>query len=341
MEKITLTAARKDTRFQFSDRFPAEPQEQDEKISILKIPDHLLATLISTPNELKLLSHVRRVSRHRDADLEETELAIVIGNRLPKPGRNIVHLVSLENYFLPQASRSSPYFVSLKSWEFQSEEKGSQHRFRHLLTDLNGGFQKDSPEANTLRRPRQNGNDDAELFFSQGYVPLPHHLRNGQNTLSWYRSPLLPGKNSAILPSTLFPIHAADRLLRYLTEIDMFDVSYAAAYQLGQLLALQDKAFLTTLYNWKRQQAKNQQNSTTDHLKVLFDRPTDSDLNVVPEKVKTWFEEVALLKHLPFNYLVPDPLMLPEESVRFFGRSAMVKLFQRRGFWHWGKLEFG
>lgn len=315
-EKFDLKAARSDSRLKFSDRFRLEPQEQDEQMAIIKIPDNLLAYIIPTPDELKLLTHVRHVSHSRGSELEETELAVVIGNRLPLPGRNIVHLVSLENYFLSQSSPPSPYFVSLKSWEFQCKAESSQYRFKDLLT----GLKSDSLEENTLRRPKQGGNEDAEKYLSQGYVPLPHHLRNSQKTISWYRGPLLPGQNSTSLPSAIFPVRTADRLLKYLTDVDMFDVSYAAAYQLGQLLALQDKTFSINLYNWKRQQARSQQNSTSDRLAVVFERSTDSncETDVVPEKVKAWFEEIALLKNFPFNYLVPDPLMLPEESIRFF-----------------------
>lgn len=315
-EKFDLKAARTDSQLKFNNRFPSEPQEQDDKIAIIKIPDNLLADIIPTSDELKFLAHVRHVSYSRGSELEETELAVVIGNRLPLPGRNIVHLVSLENYFSSQSSPPSPYFVSLKSWEFQCKAESSQYRFRDLLT----GLKSHSLEGNTLRRPKQGGNEDAEKYLSQGYVPLPHHLRNSQNTISWYRGPLLSGQNSTSLRSAIFPVRTADRLLRYLTDIDMFDVSYAAAYQLGQLLALQDKTFSINLYNWKRQQARSQQNSTSDRLAVVFDHSTDSnsESDVVPEKVKAWFEEIALLKNLPFNYLVPEPLMLPEESIRFF-----------------------
>jgi hypothetical protein len=308
-----LKAARTNSQFNFNTRFPPEPQEQDDKITIIKIPAHLLANIIPTPDELKLLTHVRHVSR--GSELKETELAIAIANRLPKPGRNIVHLVSLENYFHSPFSPLSPYFVSLRSWEFQCQEN-SGDRFQHLLTNLN----RDGLQTNTLRRPKDRGNDDAEKYLRQGYVPLPHHLRNSQKTISWYRSPLLPGQNSTSLPPAIFPVQTADNLLRYLQELDMFDVSYAAAYQLGQLLALQDKIFSVNLYNWKRQQARSQQNSTSEYLSVVFDPTTNSHgkVDVVPEKVKAWFKEIALLKNLPFNYLVPDPLMLPEESIRFF-----------------------
>ncbi|MEA5622216.1 hypothetical protein [Nostoc sp. UHCC 0251] len=316
-EKLDLTAARSDSRLKFSDRFPAEPQEQNEQITIIKIPDYLLLSIIPTANELKLLAHVRHVKQIRGSEVEETELAVVIGNRLPKPGRNIVHLISLENYFQSQSSHPSPYFISLKTWEFQCQGYSSEssHRFKQSLTNLTSDKQ-----GNTLRLPQKVVNEDAEKYLSQGYVPLHHHLRNSENTISWYRGPLLPGPNSITLPSTIFPAQTADRLLRYLTEIDMFDVSYAAAYQLGKLLALQDKTFSINLYNWKRQQAKSQQNSISQHLAVLFDNFTDSQtkMDLVPEKVKAWFAEIALLKNLPFNYLVPDPLILPQESIRFF-----------------------
>jgi hypothetical protein len=322
IEKLNLKDARNDHKFQFSDRFPPEAQEQEENISIIKIPDDLIAEIIPSEDELKLLAHVRQVSQPIKSD-QKTELAVIIGNRLPQPGRNIVHLVSLENYFTSESDRSKPakqykykHFVSLKSWEFQCNKDGSENRFKNLLTNLN----RDKPGANTLRRPKQEANEDAEKYLSQGYVPAIHHLRNSEKTISWYRGPLLPGHNQGTIPSGVFPVPAADQLLRYFTEIDMFDVSYAAAYQLGQLLALQDKRFSVSLYNWKRQQFRSQRNKTSKNLAILFDQTSTSSSKsvAIPEDIKTWFNNVWLLKNIPFNYLVPDPTMLPEESIRFF-----------------------
>src|SRR5947209_14203314 len=37
-----------------------------------------------------------------------------------------------------------------------------------------------------------------------------------------------------------------------------------------------------------------------------------------PPDIASWFADLALLRGVPFNYLVPDPSMLPAESIRFF-----------------------
>lgn len=41
----------------------------------------------------------------------------------------------------------------------------------------------------------------------------------------------------------------------------------------------------------------------------------DPDL---PDNLATWLSRLALLNGVPFNYLVPDERMLPQESIRFF-----------------------
>ena len=38
----------------------------------------------------------------------------------------------------------------------------------------------------------------------------------------------------------------------------------------------------------------------------------------IPQSVKTWLCDLALLRHVPLAYLIPDPKLLPPESIRFF-----------------------
>ena len=38
----------------------------------------------------------------------------------------------------------------------------------------------------------------------------------------------------------------------------------------------------------------------------------------LPDNVAAWFDSLSLLQGIPFNYLVPDERMLPQESLRFF-----------------------
>jgi hypothetical protein len=113
------------------------------------------------------------------------------------------------------------------------------------------------------------------------------------------------------------PARCAAVLVRYDTDIAMFDVSYAAAWELGRLLALRDKELSTGLYQWKRQQAqlKAQRSQRVAHLpfqKELLGRTE------IPKPIASWFDSLRKLEGVPFNYLVPDERMLPPESIRFF-----------------------
>jgi hypothetical protein len=104
--------------------------------------------------------------------------------------------------------------------------------------------------------------------------------------------------------------------VRYNTTYGMFEVSYAAAWELGRLLALQSKSFSVALYRWKRTHARMIKVAEQQVAHLPFDGPSAAlDL---PETVRGWFDQLALLEGVPFRYLVPDERMLPPESIRFF-----------------------
>ena len=263
------------------------------------------------------------------------KVAIVPANRLPKPGaRSIVHLVSLEERYHWDGSQYSFYFdaqckdddliplVSLKSWSFNCVTE--THNFDQMLARLIKDGKGDT--LNTLRLPLQpNPNNDANIktanrYLESGYVPLPHFFRRGGKSISWYRSPMIPGhKPASALPADTFPASCADALLMYDEQYGMFDVSYAAAWELGRLMALKNKGVSTSLYRWKRLHSNQlklaEQQEMHPHLP--FHQPV-SEAPALPEEVEKWFSALGLLKGLPFNYLAPDERMLPKESFRFF-----------------------
>lgn len=179
-------------------------------------------------------------------------------------------------------------------------------------------YHLDPDSASTLRLPSMKNKDEtvnetAELYFAMGCAPLPHDMRQGNKSVSWYHGPLIPGTKT--VANINLPIRSADELVLYNSKIGMFDVSYCAAWELGRLLTLQNKRVSLDLFNWKHSHAQSIKDAEgqLDHLP--FDTPTALDL---PESVRTWFKNLALLKGLPFNYLVPDERMLPTESIRFF-----------------------
>ena len=68
--------------------------------------------------------------------------------------------------------------------------------------------------------------------------------------MSWYRGPLIPIPDAA---QTVNEIYVnADAALQYDKETGLFDVSYAAAWQLGRLLALQAPEFASALFLTER-----------------------------------------------------------------------------------------
>jgi hypothetical protein len=343
-------------------------QNKEDLVSLLQIPTELLKKLLPSHADLKLLSHVRK-GTHEDSS--QIELSVVIGNRLPKPGINTVHLVSLEAFFdlkveletsqkqeeqQQKVDKNNGNFmavVSLHSWDFVCEATNLEEHFSNLLMNLNVGTlnlsrlpSKDESVKDESVKEKAATDEAAEdkavnLYLKKGYVPLKHHLRNFQTTVSWYHSPLLPGENKQPFLFN-FPVRSADQLLIYDREFGIFNSSYAAAWQLGRLLALQDKSLSVNLFNWKRQYLQQQmtietientprdssdQNKSSNQsteidqnsIQFLFQPPQiNTTSESVPQSILNWFQNLLLLDSIPFNYLVPDPDLLPLESLRFF-----------------------
>ena len=295
----------------FPDFVQESGQHKDDKLTVIDVQKLLLDKILSTKKDLEYLAHVRQATDN-DGNLVGDELAVIIGNRLPKKGTiSTVHLVSIEgryndNGFNYQDAGDNDYirFVSLKSWRFACVDK--KQSFKGLLTHINR-------EPSTLRLPNVN-NAEADKYLSMGYLPLPHFLRQGGKTFSWYHSPLITGNNPT--DNITLPIRAADELVRYNPNNGMFDISYAAAWELGRLLALQSKHFSISLYYWKRshkQALKCIEAAIDSHLP--FHDPPNVEL---PSDIASWFTNLSFLKGVPFNYLVPDEQLLPTESIRFF-----------------------
>jgi hypothetical protein len=248
------------------------------------------------------------------------ETAVVIGKRLPRPqGVSTAHLVSVEGRYDKSSfdyqragANDLIRLVSLHSWSFTCAD--SQQNLIGLLRGLDR-----SPS--TLRLPHKKGSPE-EPYLAQGALPLWHAMRRGDRVVSWYHGPLAPTANplTETDPSAPeLPARAADELMRYNPTTGMFDVSYAAAWELGRLLALQNKTFSVSLYNWKRAhtQSLRQAEDQLLHASPLDDEPDAKSIRL-PREVSDWFRRLSLLEGAPFKYLVPDERLLPLESIRFF-----------------------
>lgn len=203
------------------------------------------------------------------------DFSIVIANRLaPFQGKCTTHLVSLENLwdYLPNSTKNKEFIsntairlISLKSWSF--EVIPEPKLLSDIINNLNGSY-KNTDIPITLTLPSVTAPNDAadqanlkdlNKAFNIGYVPINHQMRAGDTSVSWYRGPFAPYKVGDILnyfdskPGLNNSYYeCADELLRYDPDTGMFDVSYSAAWQLGRLLAIQNKGFAQALYKWKK-----------------------------------------------------------------------------------------
>ncbi len=237
-------------------------QNPTDECWVIDVSVPLFNQIAPSLEDLKWTAHSRKISFEDDGS-DESDYAMVIANCLPaQDSHAVAHLVSLEGMgnHLPNDDGSdntglgidgTVSLVSLYSWEFT--DVPDTITFAHLLENLNKKLVDSNPfsESALLRLSVEGITDPtAQNALDRGYTAMPHHLRTGNQTLSWYRGPLAPYQVGKTLG---LPISNADDVTFYDPGIGMFDVSYAAAWQLGRLLALADKPFAVQLYYWKRE----------------------------------------------------------------------------------------
>jgi hypothetical protein len=250
-------------------------ETDNDPVQIIDVPKKLFEAIRPNREEMKLLTHVRKVeifkkeakpqypllavldaAKRAQLSLDaEREFAVIIGNRLPRPDRySVVHLVSLENVdeaLVGAGSDDLVRLVSLKSWQFRSCSE--KRDMADLAVKLNDKFTSPS----TLQFPVVKKENKLHNVLEAGYVAFDHQMRQGTKTVSWYRGPFIPFD---VPPGIKTPADDGDQLIGYNPDNGMFDISYAASWRLGRLLALEEKDFAAGIYCWKR---KNRQSVIT------------------------------------------------------------------------------
>ena len=247
---------------------------------VVDLPIDLFKAIAPSMDDLKWLGHVREIQpsvsqsslymrKLRRVSTPQTppRLSTVIANRLPAEGsESRALLVSVENWskYLPQndgtpssnipGDTSHVRMVVLNRWRFYAV--ALPQTFSGYLLNLNKtGWQV--PGA-FLSDPVNDGVSEADKAinnaFRMGLTPLNHHTRQGAKTVSWCHGPFVPFN---IAGEIKIPVPGPDSVTRYNPDTGMFDVTYAAAWQLGRLLALQNSNFAETLYNWKRENVQS------------------------------------------------------------------------------------
>lgn len=185
---------------------------------------------------------------------------------------------------------------------------------RSLLNNLNAGpFRLTVPQ-------NMAANDPVAGYLNFGSVPLPHHLRAGGHTASWYRGPFIAldavfedDKDRALTH------RHADELIQFNKDTGLLDMSYAAAWELGRLMFINEPKLLQQLQLWKQEnnfdEILEKERKDHAHLVGFIPRPKNERL---PAPVVHFLLQSFRFINFPFNYLVPDSRLLPPESLRFF-----------------------
>lgn len=361
----------------------------EDGILAIDVPVDLFRSIAPGLDDMSYLAHVREVdltgrpdsagrgAPSQDSDaLDVGQFATVLGNRVPAVGDAHAVLVSLEGLgqHLPGGQQESALngyshvrLVVLKHWRFITTPDNTallKHALEHLCDEpadpdglnvhlrIPAAIPTEAEVADALAAQAAGSMTDAQgdvqlrHGFAQGYVPLAHHMRTGGRDISWYRGPLV---TDPVRTRLAVPLDSSDAALAYNPETGMFDVSYAAAWQLGQLLALENRQFSAALYAWRlalaeQGAAENDRFSASmaamaGHAlaarargpAAAFSRLFAAELrgrhgqrislaseNAPPAVVSDWLNGLKQLRGIPLRYLVPHDRMMPSEALRVF-----------------------
>ena len=200
----------------------------------------------------------------------------------------------------------------LKVIEQLSKVPGSN--FHELLSDLDGGFK---PLSIPVTTEVITASGSLNLNYLNGAEPNPPNAVNS----AYYRSPLAASPIELSSISNLsftaghFPKQASDLVLT-INETD--DHTYSAAFELGRITALDDVDFAKEFYQWKCEYAVAKRASLNPEPHSYLAVSDGKNVLELPKHVQDKFNSWKQLKNIPYRYLVPDPDLLPNESIRFF-----------------------
>jgi hypothetical protein len=125
--------------------------------------------------------------------------------------------------------------VVLHSWPFTCEGDGT---FFNLMQGLDVGM---------IGAVRKEGEP---ALTDTAHLRIALHDRGGSTEAALYRGPLVPFE---LTRDPLGPYHSADQCRRATPEAGVEDISYAAAFEGGRLLAAADGRLAQELMRWRRE----------------------------------------------------------------------------------------
>ncbi|MDQ0348156.1 hypothetical protein [Ancylobacter vacuolatus] len=316
-------------------KLDAEPDNDagNLRASVIDLERDLARALCPSAADLPLLAHVRQVGmgdKPREAMHGAGEFPVVCARRIPAPGANLAFLVSLEGWeelvegTLPEGP-ARLRLVVLARWRF-THDPGFSHSFAGLARRLG---------TDTLRTQSPPGTPEALARpLAAGHTPMPCRRGEGDARLAWYRGPFAP---APVAPLPVDEFAHADAALIVSPEDGALTLSYAAAWQLGRLMALASPGFLAATRAFITEDAGPREVAfrldifMRNHLLAIrreWGAPAPSpaaDTGAEPPdtfhaalKMIGWLKGLLLLEGVPFPYLVAGEALLPVSSLRYF-----------------------
>ena len=165
--------------------------------------------------------------------------------RLVRDTMGIGFHLPIEHYAIERMLR----FPVLAYWSFTTSEGAT---FETLMQDLDVGLVGTLPVPEPEAPPKPEG----PTVVATGHVELEHQSRRGDGTQAWYRGGLVPHPTDREQPDEdgRLPVaHAADQLRRIVPD-GHEDLAYAAAYEIGRLLALSQLSIVSALLRFRGEQ---------------------------------------------------------------------------------------
>ena len=221
-------------------------------------------------------------------------------------GLNANALEALLNYDIPKVK-----LVCLAHWKFECKGKGDFGGTMAALPEAGGVGMLGMSQREAVRDPNLVRSHYA-MSMDSGHTPLKHLTRRGELKNSLYRSPFIPVGVTRNMSQG--PYHHADQARLLDIDTGLENISYAAAFEIGRLLGLNDPHFALMLMKWRRGDYRKQ--GKKFELEMIGPR--------LPERIRPDLELEFREEYLDFDRFMREGLFDFDEEIRKGGKLGQL-----------------
>lgn len=305
-----------------------EGEDPNLPIDVVDLPVTLFRKIAPSRSDLPMLAHLRCVSIADKTPLEmhaSGDFSVLVANRFPGSGQHIAMVLSLEGWgdLLANHQTVPEHITHLRwvnpiTWHFHNDDSGHDNLAGLMAQlDIDGlGQTVASPNQAVVEKLRQ------------GLVPVAYQSKDRPVDFAWYRGPFSP---TPVKPPAQgwVAIQRYEDAMLWDESTGTVDMTYAAAWQLGRMLALASDHFSSGLRTFlvdcrnTAEAAQRFSDFIVNHRGAMDREARDQAANAARQislanHLLEWLANLLLLYPVPFHYLIPDRSLLPTEALRFF-----------------------